>query len=270
MSTGSGGALAPIAKMITAKNEGTAWMASDVPGMDIVQAFYSNLTTEMSLGQGGASFFGGLVNSLVGMLSYGLPLNIEQEVKSKVLGVTTVSGRSRNTIDDLWVVDAGPEWCYGSIMPANYTVIDVDEQLNQAMGAAGNQDPQTQQAMQQYQEAMDQMTPEQRAMMANMGMGDMMNQMGAAGAAASASSQSPGSASRNSLSSSDLMGADITESVQNHLEALGYDLGESGGSQALYTAIAISQFQADKGLEVTGEATPQLIGILAAEVDSRR
>ena len=38
---------------------------------------------------------------------------------------------------------------------------------------------------------------------------------------------------------------------------------------ALETTIAISQFQAEKGMKVTGEVTPQLIGILAAEVDRR-
>ena len=35
------------------------------------------------------------------------------------------------------------------------------------------------------------------------------------------------------------------------------------------TVIAISRYQAENGMEVTGEATPQLAGILSAAVDSR-
>ena len=35
------------------------------------------------------------------------------------------------------------------------------------------------------------------------------------------------------------------------------------GQLSTETIIAISQFQAEKGLEVTGEVTPQLVGILA-------
>jgi peptidoglycan hydrolase-like protein with peptidoglycan-binding domain len=270
LSRGSGGALAPIATMITATNEGTAWMADDVPGIGIVQSFYRNLVNEVSISGGASSFFGGLVNSLVGMLNYGLPLDIEQEVKSKVLGVTTVSGRSRNIISDLWVIDIDPQWCFGSIMPTEYEVTDIDAQLNEAMGAAGNSDPETQEAMQEYQQAMEQMTPEQRAMMEQMGMGDMMNQMGGAGSAAAASSASTGSTSASMPSSKELMADDLTESVQNHLEALGYEPRDASGDRSLHTMIAISQFQADKGLDVTGEVTPQLIGILSAEVDSRR
>jgi len=56
--------------------------------------------------------------------------------------------------------------------------------------------------------------------------------------------------------------------VQLHLEALGYDPGNTAGSDALRSKIAISQFQAEKGLEVTGEVSPQLLGTLAVEVDS--
>ena len=63
------------------------------------------------------------------------------------------------------------------------------------------------------------------------------------------------------------MTGDLTQSVQNMLRALGYDPGAANGQLSTETIIAISQFQAEKGLEVTGEVTPQLVGILAAEVD---
>jgi peptidoglycan hydrolase-like protein with peptidoglycan-binding domain len=58
--------------------------------------------------------------------------------------------------------------------------------------------------------------------------------------------------------------------VQNHLDALGYDTGNTSGELSLETTIAISQFQAEKGLEVTGEVSPQLAGVLSAEVDRQR
>ena len=62
----------------------------------------------------------------------------------------------------------------------------------------------------------------------------------------------------------------LTESIQRHLQALGYDVGDTNGEMSMSTAIAISTFQAEKGMAVTGEVSPQLLGILSAEVDSRR
>jgi peptidoglycan hydrolase-like protein with peptidoglycan-binding domain len=71
-------------------------------------------------------------------------------------------------------------------------------------------------------------------------------------------------------SSADLTTGDLTQSVQQHLKALGYDPGNTDGDLSTDTVIAISQFQAEKGLQVTGEVTPQLLGILGAEVDARQ
>ncbi len=55
--------------------------------------------------------------------------------------------------------------------------------------------------------------------------------------------------------------------VQQDLATLGYQPGNTDGVASTETAIAISKFQAERGLEVTGEASPQLAGILSAEVD---
>lgn len=123
------------------------------------------------------------------------------------------------------------------------------------------------QAMQEYNEAMSQMTPEQRAMMENMGMGDMMRQ--AMGGAAGGSATSPRSGGCSTPSSAELTTSNVLQSVQKHLEALGYNTGNTIGDASLETTIAISQFQAEKGLDVTGEVTPQLLGVLSAEVDGR-
>jgi len=115
------------------------------------------------------------------------------------------------------------------------------------------------------------MTPEQRAMMESMGMGDMMGQAmgGAAAAGGSTAGGSTTSAACNELSSRELTTDDLLQTVQKHLHALGYDVGNTAGDESFMTTIAISQFQAEKGIEVTGEVTPQLIGILSAEVDSQ-
>ena len=66
---------------------------------------------------------------------------------------------------------------------------------------------------------------------------------------------------------SDSSAASLTRTVQNHLKTLGYDPGNTDGEASVQTSIAISQFQAEKGMEVTGEVTPQLAGILEAEVE---
>lgn len=57
----------------------------------------------------------------------------------------------------------------------------------------------------------------------------------------------------------------LTKSVQKDLVLLGYEPGNVDGEVTLQTAVAISQFQAHNKLDVTGEVTPQLAGILAAK-----
>jgi peptidoglycan hydrolase-like protein with peptidoglycan-binding domain len=63
---------------------------------------------------------------------------------------------------------------------------------------------------------------------------------------------------------------DLTRRIQRDLVALGYEPGSISGEMNVDTAVAISRFQAENGLEVSGEATPQLAGILAARVGAMR
>jgi peptidoglycan hydrolase-like protein with peptidoglycan-binding domain len=58
---------------------------------------------------------------------------------------------------------------------------------------------------------------------------------------------------------------ELTLIVETDLAELGYDVGPVDGEETLDTVIAISKFQAENDLEVTGEVTPQLAGILAAK-----
>jgi hypothetical protein len=111
------------------------------------------------------------------------------------------------------------------------------------------------------------------------GLLEMMNSAQSQGAAAPGTRQAPAAnpagqpaarAAGGALpSSAQLTTGNLTQSVQQHLQALGYDTGNTDGELSTATIIAISQFQAEKGMEATGEVTPQLLGILGAEVDSR-
>jgi len=57
--------------------------------------------------------------------------------------------------------------------------------------------------------------------------------------------------------------------IQGHLVTLGYDPGNTDGELSKATVVAITKFEAANNMPVTGKATPQLAGILAAAVDAR-
>jgi peptidoglycan hydrolase-like protein with peptidoglycan-binding domain len=56
----------------------------------------------------------------------------------------------------------------------------------------------------------------------------------------------------------------VTQIIQRDLTTLGYAPGDADGETTAETVAAISKFQAEHGLEVTGEATPQLAGVIKA------
>lgn len=62
---------------------------------------------------------------------------------------------------------------------------------------------------------------------------------------------------------------ELTRIVQTDLQALGYAPGNTDGEASTETIIAISKFQAENNLEVTGAATPQLAGIIKAKLKER-
>lgn len=59
---------------------------------------------------------------------------------------------------------------------------------------------------------------------------------------------------------------DLTKIIQEDLSVLGYDTGNTSGEMTTATVIAISKFQAEHNLEVTGEPSPQLAGIVKATI----
>lgn len=57
---------------------------------------------------------------------------------------------------------------------------------------------------------------------------------------------------------------EITQMAQQELQALGYDIDNTDGEATMKTIVAISKFQSEHNMEVTGEASPQLIGAIRA------
>lgn len=62
---------------------------------------------------------------------------------------------------------------------------------------------------------------------------------------------------------------ELTQIIQKDLVALGYDPGNIKGEMTTETIVAISKFQAENELEVTGEASPQLAGVIKAKLKAK-
>lgn len=89
--------------------------------------------------------------------------------------------------------------------------------------------------------------------------------VGLEGAVAAGGQAKSGASAASALAAG---GDPLVQSIQRDLITLGYDPGAANGELSTPSIVAISKFQAENGLEVTGEATPQLAGILAAKRDA--
>lgn len=65
------------------------------------------------------------------------------------------------------------------------------------------------------------------------------------------------------------LGDELTQIVQQDLITLGYDPGAADGIASTKTIVAVSKFQAEHNMEVTGEITPQLAGIIQAAISQQ-
>lgn len=119
------------------------------------------------------------------------------------------------------------------------------------------------------QQAMQNMSPEQQEALSGAGLGSLIPGMGGQPEAQAAPAGSAATAVRSESMSKQLTTDNLTQSVQYHLQYLGIDPGNTDGEMSLDTQIAISEFQASRGMKVTGEASPQLLGVLSADVDSQ-
>jgi hypothetical protein len=274
-----------LSGMVSNKVTGWGYFSTAVPGIDIVQSFYRNFAESVSPSGDLGSFFGGMIMSSVALLEKGIPLEMHTTLETKLMGKTMVSGESASGIYTVKLVDLPSDWCSRSFIDESL-LTDIDAQMQQALsgssgggagGASGTapglsaeQAAQANQGMEALSQAMQQMTPEQKQALQGMGLGSMMPETGADSGGQPAAGSAGVAPSRSGPSSADLTTDDVTQSVQNHLQALGYDPGVTNGEMSMETTIAISTFQAEKGMEVTGEVSPQLLGVLSAEVDSRR
>jgi peptidoglycan hydrolase-like protein with peptidoglycan-binding domain len=68
------------------------------------------------------------------------------------------------------------------------------------------------------------------------------------------------------LASGSALADDLTRIIQQDLVTLGYEPGNTDGEATTQTIVAISKFQAEHSLEVTGEASPQLAGVIKAAI----
>jgi peptidoglycan hydrolase-like protein with peptidoglycan-binding domain len=62
---------------------------------------------------------------------------------------------------------------------------------------------------------------------------------------------------------------EVTQRIQKDLVTLGYDPGNVDGESSDATVAAIAQYQAERDMPVTGEASPLLAGIMSAEVSKK-
>lgn len=270
---------------ITMRSEGTAWLATDVPGLATIQAFYANYVREVVPNDDSGSLLGGVIAHVAKLTEHGIPLEIIQDMQVSIASFISMGMKSHSEGKVLGVMNlmSDAEWCELTEFPDDWEIVDMDDLMSGAAGgggpSGGGSSPGTQNsgeptmadAMQQMNEAMAQMTPEQREMMEQFGMGGAMGAAAGGGAGGGAAGNVVDTSSSNcagsGFNSADLTTDDLTESVQKHLDALGYDTGNTDGEASVMTSVAISQFQAENGMDVTGEVSPQLLGALAAEVD---
>ncbi|MBW2507273.1 MAG: peptidoglycan-binding protein, partial [Deltaproteobacteria bacterium] len=109
---------------------------------------------------------------------------------------------------------------------------------------------------------------EVRAIRVNVGLEGAVAPTGGTGAQQSAKQGATGRPGASTSMSVTASGDPLVQMIQRDLITLGYDPGAPNGEMSTPTIVAISKFQAENGLEVTGEATPQLAGILAAKRDA--
>ena len=62
--------------------------------------------------------------------------------------------------------------------------------------------------------------------------------------------------------------ASLLRMIQTDLAKLGYAPGNTDGNLDKATVVAITRYQASKGIEINGKPSPQLAGMLAADVDA--
>lgn len=253
------------------KTDGHGYFSNDVPGIAIAKDFFERFSQGTSFKQGGGSFFDGMMKTWVEVLDRGLPMEMDQTVASSMMGMGG-DYRSIMKVTSVHVVDLPEDFCTRALTPDYFEVTEMGEGMSGVTFSPGDGESDGEEeaggAMSGLGSLFEMMKSGQQQGLAIPG----QQQAPAANPAGQPAAQAPaGTASAASAgpSSADLTTGNMTQSVQKHLQALGYDVGNTKGDLDTTTVISISQFQAEKGMDVTGEVSPQLLGILGAEVDSR-
>lgn len=278
--TGIGGFAGLMSQLSpTIATQGIAWVSPEAPGVDIVRAFYERFAGAVRSGPGAQSLLGGLFNHQI--LSEGIPA-----VLTEITEIRMPHGVQERTVSSTRIFRhftlPEPEgYCEDSLIPDGYAISNptADAASAAAGGAPGNAGSgsgagpaASSEAMNGVAEAMRGLSAERRSALEGFGLGQLLGGGVGAGDQPQDRASAPNDArsAGTGPSSADLYSDDMTQLVQRHLNVLGYDPGNTDGEPSVQTTIAISQFQAERGLEVTGEVSPQLAGVLAAEVDQRR
>ena len=222
-----------LAVMTRVRTNGTAWISTEVPGVEIMHAFYNNFAGIIESQQGVMSFMGGMLRNQEVITSKGIPLEYQVNTSAAMGMRSTSTFRARN----IMVIPARVDECVAALPPGTQ---ELDLQ-----GPPGISGP---------------------------GVSPGAEPPGVpSGAPVGSGTQSEaGSGAVGQVQCADDLYADnMTLMVQRMLDNLGYDVGGLDGKLGVQTMIAISEFQAEKGHKVTGEPSPQLAGILSAEVDKQ-
>jgi len=266
-------------KFASIDSKGTATISAEVPGADVVMAFYTNFRDYVTPNLESGSLMGEMYNHMANVASKGMPLRYDQTIKMQMMIGSTRVSESSMSVESVAIYEGGAadEGLCGHVeMPDGWTAQNLDDMMAGAAQGGGSgmsaQDAgQINQAMSQVNQALQQLPPEQQAMISGMGLEALMPGGGnsAEPQATAPAASNNGVAKATGLSSADLTTDNMVQSVQLHLQALGYEPGNTNGELDINTQIAISEFEARKGRKPTGEPSPVLLGILAAEVDSQ-
>ena len=159
-------------------SRGTASIAPDAPGLDIIRAFYSNFAEQVRTPDVVNGFLSGLVDQMGAIIEEGMPVYIEQTVSSTttfpaVVGRSGTSYQSISGVSVIRAADAPQElsrFCDSSIVAPGERVQDLN-QLAATGGAGATSEEQAEmaRAMEEARKAMEALDPETRRMMEQMG-----------------------------------------------------------------------------------------------------
>jgi len=284
------------------ESDGDAWIVADAPGADVISAFYQNFKSHVAPAAGMSTLLGGAISQMSDIASNGIPVEPTQTttMSGGILSMMGALGggssqKSTSTVSKIMILPGdAPVTCAPAVIPAGIQMTDLGAEMEaalaQASGGPGGTTtppggesagaafgvtpegmPDIAEAMSAITAALGELPPEQQEMIRSLGLSGSV--VPGATPAAPVAAQPPTAAAaptRVIPSAEELNSDNLTQMVQNHLAVLGYNTGNTTGELSTATVIAISQFQAERGLEVTGEVTPQLAGILSAAVDALR